>query len=72
MANQEHLAILVQSVEAWNQWREKNSHIRTDLSGADLRRVDLSEAWLFLTDLRETNLEESILRTANFWMANLV
>ena len=36
MANPEHLQILKQGVEAWNQWREQNKGIRPDLRGANL------------------------------------
>jgi hypothetical protein len=31
MANPEHLEILKQGVEAWNEWREKNPDIEPDL-----------------------------------------
>jgi len=36
MANQEHLDILKQGLEVWNQWREENADIRPDLSDAEL------------------------------------
>ncbi len=36
MANPEHLKILKQGVEAWNQWREQNPQTKPDLSGVDL------------------------------------
>lgn len=42
MANPEHLDILRQGVEAWNQWREENPGIGVDLSGADLTGFDLA------------------------------
>jgi uncharacterized protein YjbI with pentapeptide repeats len=41
MANQKHLDILKQGVEAWNQWRKEHPVIQPDLSNADLRSVDL-------------------------------
>ena len=44
MANEEHLKILKQGVEAWNEWREKNPQITPDLSKADLYEADLYEA----------------------------
>jgi hypothetical protein len=65
MANDEHVALLKKSVDAWNEWRLTNRHVRVDLSGAvlsgmDLRRVDLHEA-----DLRGADLHEADLRMAN-------
>ena len=46
MANEEHLKILKQGAEAWNQWREKNPEITPDLSKADLIEADLTGAKL--------------------------
>jgi hypothetical protein len=51
MANEEHLKLIKQGVEAWNKWRGEHSDIRPDLSPADLGRAeligaDLSEAYL--------------------------
>ena len=40
MANEKQLAILRQGVEVWNKWREANSHIEIDLSGADIRDTE--------------------------------
>lgn len=34
MANEEHLAILKQGVEVWNQWREQHLQIVPDLRDA--------------------------------------
>ena len=36
MANEEHLQILKQGGEAWNQWRRDNPEIRPNLRGAYL------------------------------------
>jgi len=36
MANDEHVSLLKQGVDAWNAWRDENPDIRPDLSGADL------------------------------------
>lgn len=52
MADQEHLDILKLGVEIWNKWREGHQDILLNLSGADLRRADLSEAKLTRADLR--------------------
>jgi uncharacterized protein YjbI with pentapeptide repeats len=49
MANPEHLAILREGVEPWNQWRRKHpmagpDFLRPDLSGANLSNLDRSTA----------------------------
>ena len=44
MANQEHLDILKQGMEFWNDWRERNRRVRVNLRGADLRGMDLARA----------------------------
>ncbi len=44
MANQAHLDILKQGVEAWNRWREKHLDIHPDLIGVDFCKADLSQA----------------------------
>ena len=41
MANPEHLKILKEGAEAWNQWRKENPAVRPDLGEADLRWADL-------------------------------
>jgi hypothetical protein len=81
MANEEHLAILRQGVEAWNAWRMKNLGVLPDLSQADLeganlsradlRGVNLMRADLFTADLSEANLSGSELEGANLSEANL-
>jgi uncharacterized protein YjbI with pentapeptide repeats len=71
MANEEHLAQLVQGVDSWNQWREKNPKVRPDLSGADLRGADLRGADLRGADLHEATLYWADLSEANLRGANL-
>ena len=81
MANQEHLAILQQGVEVWNQWRQKNPKVRPDLSrvnliGANLRRAiltraDLKGAILTRADLRGAILIRADLRKADLRFASL-
>ncbi|MEN3335200.1 MAG: hypothetical protein V7641_4565 [Blastocatellia bacterium] len=67
MADQEHLDILNQGVEAWNAWREENPEIRRlDLSDANLYRANLSGA-----NLSGANLIGANLRVANFSGADL-
>ena len=56
MANQQHLDILRQGVEVWNEWLENSSDIKslgeTDLSNADLRETNLSRIILNGVNLR--------------------
>jgi TIR domain/Pentapeptide repeats (8 copies) len=58
MANPEHLEILKQCVEAWNQWRKDNPEVipylyRAELMGAILGGAELSGANLSGADLNE-------------------
>lgn len=39
MANEEHVRLLAQGVECWNQWREANPEVRPDLSGVYLGKI---------------------------------
>ena len=71
MANPEHVDILKQGVEVWNQWREEHSNIWPDLSYSNLNELDLMGA-----DLSGTNLERSTfgwadLKRVNFQKAHL-
>ena len=36
MADNDHVALLKQGMEAWNKWREENPGIKPDLGGANL------------------------------------
>ncbi len=71
MANEEHLKILQQGVEAWNLWRLENPTIRSDLHKANLSRAKLSKADLRMADLRMANLSGANLRAADLGGANL-
>src|SRR3954464_5188720 len=76
MAAEDHVARLRQGVEAWNQWRRRNSKSRpalvgARLRGADLREVDLGNANLFEADLRHANLFGANLRGATLLWADL-
>ncbi|ASQ90112.1 hypothetical protein CHL67_03485 [Prosthecochloris sp. GSB1] len=71
MANPEHLTILKQGVEVWNQWRVENPYFKIDLRKANLRQVNLSEAFLRGADLSEANLTVSELRGVNLIGARL-
>ncbi len=85
MANEEHLAILKQGVEAWNKWQVDNWGVkqeRVDLRGADLSdadlsradriRADLSRADLSRVNLIRADLSEANLSEANLSRANLI
>lgn len=71
MANPEHLAILNQGVEAWNEWRNENLETKPDLSGAMLSGANLSRANLSNADFREAMLCTVNLIKANLSRANL-
>jgi hypothetical protein len=68
MANEEHLAILQQGVDAWNAWRGKeSSRLKLDVSGMGLRVEDLRGA-----DEAEMNhFIRTILGVSTFLWANL-
>jgi uncharacterized protein YjbI with pentapeptide repeats len=60
MANDEHVALLKQGVDAWNAWRKEDPDIDPNLGGAGLFRANLAGA-----DLGGANLREANLRGAN-------
>jgi hypothetical protein len=51
MADQKHLDILKQGMQAWNKWREEHPDIRPNLSGANLSRAHLSNYTLYSANL---------------------
>ncbi len=78
MANQEHVVLLEQGVDAWNAWRQEHRNTvpnlrEADLSDADLRRADLNiadlsgadlfRADLIGADLSDANLQEAVILT---------
>lgn len=86
MANQEHLEILKQGVEAWNTWRAEHPNVETDfkeatlreadlvganLSGVNFRRAYLSGAKLADVDLRGADLRGAKLLDADLRRAQL-
>src|SRR6266536_3680644 len=82
MANQEHLDILKQGVEMWNQWREEHPNIRPDLReaylmkgrffGANFTLVDLHKAELSFAHLCFAKLNHAYLSGANLTEAILI
>jgi uncharacterized protein YjbI with pentapeptide repeats len=71
MAKSEHLALLIQGIEQWNEWRSKNEHILPDLREADMVGADLSQANLSGADLGEANLIGANLRWAKLRWARV-
>jgi uncharacterized protein YjbI with pentapeptide repeats len=84
MANQEHLDILKQGVDAWNQWKKANPTTKYDVSMTHLEtgtetqvtihartEIDLSRLFLNEIDLNGIDLSDANLSVTNFEWANL-
>ena len=76
MANEEHLKILREGVEKWNEWRGHNPGIRpslerASLAGAILVGADLSEACLSSSKLEGAQLHGANLMGATLAAADL-
>src|SRR5690349_15234495 len=76
MADEEHVALLKQGVEAWNAWRRENPDIRpnlimANLSGERLMRASLSRAELGGANLSGVDLSMADLTGANLRLARL-
>jgi uncharacterized protein YjbI with pentapeptide repeats len=86
MANDNHIAILLKGVDAWNAWREEDHQIRPELSGAflhgarlrgtnfheaDLRGAYLQGAYLMEANLSKADLDDASLHGANLFRADL-
>jgi uncharacterized protein YjbI with pentapeptide repeats len=72
MAKQEHLDLLKQGVEVWNQWWiERLDRIVPDLIGANLNGANLSFSFLREANLRGAKLLGANLNGANLIQANL-
>jgi hypothetical protein len=73
MANPEHLNILRQGVDAWNEWRKKHIEGMPDLTRATgLHGVDLRHAQLWNVDLSCVDLSRTNLSRANLSGAFLI
>ena len=72
MANPEHLKILRQGGKQWNKWREEESDIAPDLSGAYLRGMNLRRARLYRANLAAAKLYKANLSGADLGEANLI
>lgn len=66
MANPEHLARLLDPLADWNQWRQENSSIVPDLSGADLTGQPLMGL-----DLSHANLRRADVTGISLWEVDL-
>jgi len=71
MANEEHLALLRQGVDAWNEWKANNPEIRPNLSFATGNGLTIRGAKLSGVDLSRTNLSRADLGKADLIGANL-
>jgi hypothetical protein len=76
LGNPEHMAIAMQGVATWNEWRASNLRVQPDLtrinlSGQDLRGVDFRGVGLFKANLSECDLQGAILRQAIMIKTNL-
>jgi uncharacterized protein YjbI with pentapeptide repeats len=71
MANEEHLALLKQGVEAWNKWREANRDVKLYLTGAYLDGAHLTGAYLDGAHLTGANLTRAHLIRADLTGAHL-
>jgi hypothetical protein len=75
MANPEHLKMLEQGVEAWNEWRMMNPEVVPDLESASLQGVSLtgfhlSNSILTRADLTDANLNSAYLIGSDCFAAN--
>jgi len=81
MANDDHIARLLNGVDAWNAWRKKNPEIRPDLceahlngailGGANLYRANLYRANLYMANLTGADLTGAYLSGAELYHADL-
>ena len=71
MANEEQLAILKNSIAAWNAWRVSNFGLQPDLRQANLAGMDLHNANFVRVNLIAANLRKANLTDANLIKANL-
>ena len=72
MANPEHLAILKQGVEEWNQWRQAYPAVDVELSQANLIERNLQGANLKAADLSRADLSGANLRDADLSFTRLI
>jgi hypothetical protein len=71
MANPEHVELLRQGVDVWNEWRKKEPSKIVNLSGEDLRGIKLAKANFIGANLTEADLSGTDLGGATLRLANL-
>ncbi len=71
MANQEHVKIIRQGVEVWNQWREENLFVVPDLSTPYIASSGIGKISEPDTDTAKAGLSGMNLSGVNFGGANL-
>ncbi|WP_221928624.1 pentapeptide repeat-containing protein [[Scytonema hofmanni] UTEX B 1581] len=71
MANEEHLKVLKQGIQAWNQWRKNNPEVNPDFTQADLTGMGLAGAYLSDGDFVGAKLDEADLSGAELMWASL-
>ncbi len=71
MANEEHLKLIKNGIDNWNEWRQKNPELKPDLTLADLRGSKLQKINLNNSNLKECKLQFSNLSGAYLEGANL-
>jgi tetratricopeptide (TPR) repeat protein len=69
--NEFQLSILKKSIKEWNKWRGENWNITPDLSGADLRKINLFKANMENVNLTSCDLRDAVLINTNFNNSNL-
>src|SRR5665811_677945 len=71
MADKEHVKLLKQGVKDWNEWRRRDMNARPDLSGVNLKGMDLTYVNWMVTDLSGANLSGCNLKQAYMTHSNL-
>ncbi len=71
MANPEHLALIKQGVNVWNEWYKQHPKVIPDFSQANLSNLNLSEINLNQANLKQANLANTDLSKASLVNANL-
>lgn len=64
MANQKHVEVLHQGVEAWNRWRSEHPEILPDLSKISINKLDFGGA-----NFEKVNFSDAKLTRCNFYEA---
>lgn len=71
MADPIHVKVLMEGVDAWNQWRKRYPDVAPDLSGMEFRGRNFSTADFRRTDLSSVNLRRANVQNATFQDASL-